>query len=121
MVRNNTMLNTLANAYKGAAVYGALFTGAGPASGASNTASNECTGGSPAYARKVLAWGSPAAGVVSSTAVTFDIASGTTVTYFGVTTSGTAATADVQDSVSITSQNFASQGTYQITPTYTQT
>ena len=46
--------------------------------------------------------------------------SGTTVTFFGVTASATAGTADVRDKVAVTSQAFASQGTYQVTATYTQ-
>ena len=108
--------NALATAYASAAPDGALFT-ADP--GTSGSATGEVTGGSPAYARKSCGWGSASASVVSGSA-TFDVPSGTTVTFFGVTASATAGTADVRDRVSITSQAFASQGTYTITPTYTQ-
>lgn len=118
MVRNNTMKTTLATAYKNAAINGALFS-ADP--GTTGTATNELTGGSPAYARKTLSWGTVTNGVVTATAAVFDVASGGTVAYFGVTTSATAGTADVQDSVALTSQTFNSQGTYSVTPTYTQT
>jgi len=117
MVRNNTMKTALANAYKAAGPYGALFT-ADP--GTAGTATGEVTGGSPAYARKSLTWGTAANGVVQSAATAFDVPSGATVTFFGVTTAGTAGTADVQDSVAVTSQTFSSQGTYTVTATYTQ-
>jgi hypothetical protein len=54
-------------------------------------------------------------------AATFDVASGSTVAYFGVANTNVAAAATVRDSVSVTSQAFASQGTYAVTATYTQT
>ena len=111
------MKTTLATSYKTAAAYGALFS-ADP--GTTGAATNEITGGSPAYARVASSWGTVTAGVVSTSGMAFNVASGTTVAYFGVTTSGTAATADVQDSVAVTSQAFASQGTYTVTATYTQ-
>lgn len=117
MVRNNTMKTTLATAYKGAAVYGALFS-SDP--GTTGTVTGEITGGAPAYARVSASWGTVTNGVVSTGGMAFNVASGTTVTYFGVTTSGTATTADLQDSVAVTSQAFASQGTYTVTATYTQ-
>ena len=108
----------LATAYATANVYGALFT-ADP--GATGTATGEVTGGSPAYNRKSNSWGTASAGVVTTTAApTFDIPSGTTVTFYGTCTSVTPGAATVADRVSVTSQAFASQGTYQITPTYTQ-
>lgn len=114
-IRNVTMKNSLATAYKAAGPYGALFS-ADPGTGGSAT--GEITGGG--YARLALSWGTPSGGVVTSAATTFSVASGTTVTYFGVTTAGTATTADVQDSVAVTSQTFSSAGTYQVTATYTQ-
>lgn len=114
-IRNASMKNALANAYKAAGPYGALFS-ADP--GTAGAATNELSGGS--YARVALGWGTPSGGVVTSSATTFNVASGATVAYFGVTTAGTAATADVQDSVAVTSQTFASAGTYTVTATYTQ-
>jgi hypothetical protein len=42
------------------------------------------------------------------------------VTYAGVCVSTTAGTADVRDAAAVTSQAFASQGTYTLTATYQQ-
>lgn len=109
--------NAMATAYGVAAPYGCLFTSTGP--GTSGSATNEVTGGSPAYARKAISWGAPSASVVTGTP-TFDVPSGTTVTYAGVAVSSTAGTADVRDAGVITSQAFASQGTFAVTYTYTQ-
>lgn len=116
-IRNATMRTTLAGSYKTAGPYGALFS-ADP--GTSGSVTGEITGGAPAYARVNLNWGTPASSAVTSAATAFNVASGTTVTYFGVCTSATATTADLQDSVAVTSQAFASQGTYTVTATYTQ-
>lgn len=110
--------NALATAYGTAAPYLALFTSTGP--GTSGTATNEVTGGSPAYARVSAAWGSASASAITGAPGAINVPSGTTVTYAGVTVSGTAGTADVRDEVAITSQAFSSQGTYTVTPTYTQ-
>ncbi|MGZ4663716.1 MAG: phage tail fiber protein [Frankiaceae bacterium] len=109
--------NSLATKYGTDAPYGAIFT-ADP--GTTGTATGEVTGGSPAYARKAISWGAPANGVITGTA-TFDVPAGTTVTFAAVCASATAGTADLKDRISVTSQNFASQGTYAVTFTYTQT
>jgi len=111
-VQTATQKNTLATAYGGAATFGALYTTPPGAS-----AGTEGTGGSPAYARKSLVWGAPVAGVVTATA-TFDVPTGTTVVGAGVHTAVTAGT--YLDGVTVTSQAFASQGTYTVTFTYTQ-
>lgn len=110
--------DALANAYATAAPYGALFT-ADP--GTTGSATGEATGGSPAYNRKALSWTtvSNGSGVVTGGA-TFDVASGTTVTYFAVASSVTPAAATLRDKVAVTSQAFASQGTYTVTVSYTQ-
>ena len=108
--------NAMATAYGAAAPYGCLFT-ADP--GTSGSVTGEVTGGSPAYARKAINWGAPSASAVTGAPV-FDVPSGTTVTYAGVAVSGTAGTADLRDKVAVTSQAFASQGTYTVTYTYTQ-
>ena len=113
-IRNVTQRNALATAYGTAAPYGALFT-ADP--GTADAATGEVTGGSPAYARKTLGWSAAAASAVTGTA-TFDVPAGTNVTYFGVATSATGA--NIRDSVTIGPQTFSSQGTYTVTPTYTQ-
>lgn len=109
--------NSLATKYGADAPYGALFT-ADP--GSTGTVTGEVTGGSPAYARKALTWGAAANGVITSAATAFDVASGLTINWFGVCASVTAGTADLKDSVSVPAQNFASQGTYTVTATYTQ-
>ncbi len=108
--------NAMATAYGVAAPNGTLFT-ADP--GTSGTVVGEVTGGSPAYARKALSWGGPVASAITGTA-TFDIPAGTTLTFAGVTVGLVLTTADLRDKVAVTSQNFASQGTYAATYTYTQ-
>jgi hypothetical protein len=109
--------NSLANKYAADAPYGAIFT-ADP--GTAGNATNEVTGGTPAYARKAINWGAAANGVTTGSA-TFDVPAGTTVTYTGVCASVTAGTNDVKDRIAITSQNFATQGTLTVNYTYTQT
>lgn len=121
-IQTDAQRKALASAYATAAPYGALFTSTGP--NVSGAATNECTGGSPAYARKAITWGSAttagSTATVTGAAVSYDVAAGTTVTYWGCCATGTAGTADVRDFAAITSQTFASQGTYTITPTFTQ-
>ena len=111
-IQTSTQRNNLATAYGTAATHAALYTTAPGA-----TAGTEVTGGSPAYARKAISWGAPSNGVITAT-VTFDVPSGTTVVGAGVHTALTAGT--YLDGGSVTSQAFASQGTYQLTLTYTQ-
>lgn len=114
MVQTNAMKNALADAYKGLALYGAVYT---TAPGSSQ--GTEPTGGSPAYARKSLSWGTSTAGVVSATPVAFDIPASNTIVGAGVHSAASAGT--YYDGASVTSQAFASQGTYTVTFTYTQT
>src|SRR5215218_609054 len=101
----------VAAAYGTAAPYGALFT-ADP--GTTGTVVGEATGGTPAYARVAIAWSAPNASSAITGAPVFNVASGTTVTYAGVTVSATAGTADLRDRVAVTSQAFASQGTFTV-------
>lgn len=115
-IRNVTLRNLLATAYKTNAPYGALFT-ADP--GTADSATGEVSGGSPAYARVALSWGTAAASAITSAASVFNVPASTTITYFGVAAAGTAGTADIRDSVAVTSQAFASQGTYTVTATAT--
>ena len=76
---------------------------------------NEVTGGSPAYARKAITWGTASGGSIALVATfpTFDIPSGTTVSYIGIWTLASGGTYggcwDVTDEV------FAGQGTYTLT------
>lgn len=113
--------NALASQYATSAPYGTVFS-SDP--GTSGSATGELTGGSPAFARKAIG-GNWATSTASASAVTgsatFDIASGSTAAYAGVAVTSTLTTADVRDSVAVTSQAFASQGTYAVTFTYTQT
>lgn len=115
-IRNLTQRNAMAAAYGAAAPYGALFT-ADPGTG--DAATGEVSGGSPAYARKALAWGAASASAITGSG-TFDVPAGTTVTYAGVAATDVEGAATVRDSVAVTAQAFASQGTYQVTFTYTQ-
>ena len=59
----------------------------------STTGANELTGGSPAYARKAIAWSAAASGQRSNSgAVTFDVPAGATVGYVGFWSALTAGT-----------------------------
>jgi hypothetical protein len=112
-IQTTTQKNTVATAYGAAALWGALYTSAPGAS-----AGTEVTGGSPAYARKSLSWGAPTNGVITASA-TFDVPAGTTLLGAGVHSASAAGT--YLDGAAVTSQAFASQGTYLLTFTYTQT
>lgn len=107
------MKNILSDAYKAAATHGAVYTTAPGAS-----AGTEPSGGSPAYARKALSWSASSNGVTSASPV-FDIPAGTTVVGVGVHSAATAGT--YYDGAAVTSQPFASQGTYTATLTFTET
>lgn len=111
-IQTTTQKNTLATAYKNAALFAALYTTTPGAA-----AGTEVTGGAPAYARKSISWGAVTNGVVSAT-VTFDVPAGVTVVGAGIHDSLTAGT--YLDGGTVTSQNFAAQGTYALTLTYTQ-
>lgn len=112
-VQTAAMKNILSDAYKGAATHGALYTTV-----PTSTAGTEVAGGAPAYARKPLSWGASTAGVVSATAAVFDIPTGTTVAGAGVHSLISGGV--YYDGSAVTSQAFASQGTYSLTLTYTQ-
>lgn len=113
-IQTATQKNNAANGYTGAATHAALYSTV-----PGGSAGTELTGGSPAYARKATSWGSPSNGVNSSGPHTFDVASGSTVAGAGLHTAVTAGT--YLDGAAVTSQAFASQGTYALTITYTQT
>ena len=114
-IQTATMKNTLSDAYKAAAINGAVTTTA-----PGGTAGTEPSGGSPAYARKVISWGSSSSGVVTASAIPFDIPASTTIVGFQVH-ANPLASGTYLDGTGITSQTFSSQGTYSVTPTYTQT
>lgn len=111
-IQTTTEKNNLASQYGTNAAFGAVYTTAPGAS-----AGTEPSGGSPAYARKALTWGAPSGGVVTATA-TFDIPAGTTIVGAGVHTAVTAGT--YLDGCAVTSQTFATQGTYAVTFTFTE-
>lgn len=110
-LQTSTIKNALATAYGTTALYAALYTTV-PA----GSAGTEVTGGSPAYARKSVSWGAPVNGV-STAVVTFDVPAGTTVVGGGVHT--LASGGSYLDGGSVSSQTFASQGTYALTLTFT--
>lgn len=107
---------TMATSYSTAiGKFGALTTGTVPGA----TTATEVSGGSPAYARIAPSWGTASASVITTTAaLAFNVPASTTVTgfeFFDASTVG-----NYLDGCTITSQLFSSQGTYSITPTYTQ-
>jgi len=110
-IQTSTQKNSLASAYGTAAAYGALFTTA-----PGGSAGTEVTGGSPAYARKALTWGSPTAGVITATA-TFDVPA-CTVVGTGVYSAATGGT--YLDGNTVTSQTFSTQDTVTVTFTFTE-
>lgn len=111
-VQTATRKNLLAQAYATDSVSYALYsTAPGAAAG------TELTGGTPAYARIVPTWGTASNGVVATNAMTFNVASGGSVAGFGTYNSS----AVYQDGGTLPTQTYASQGTYALTVTYTQT
>lgn len=116
-IRTLAQRNALATRYGVEAPNGCLFT-ADPGTG--GAATGEVSGGSPAYARKAWNWGAASNSAITSAATPFDVPSGTTVAFIGVAVSAVAGTADVRDSFDSVDQPFASQGTYTVTATYTQ-
>lgn len=111
-IQTVTQRNTLATAYGTAATHAAIYTTA-----PGGSAGTEPSGGSPAYARKPISWGAASASAITATVV-FDVPAGATIVGAGVHTALTAGT--YLDGGTVTSQAFASQGTYTLTLTYTQ-
>jgi hypothetical protein len=85
----------------------------------STTGTAEATGGSPAYARKALAWGAASAGSISATQVAFDAPAGS-YSYVGFWSAATGGTF-YGGAALATAQTLSSQGVIQVTPTFTQT
>ena len=117
-VNTVTMRNRLATAYGTEGDYAALFTTALGGTAPNNTPGTEVTGGSPAYARKLISWGTATGGAITGTVI-FDVPSGVTVTSAGVYDAITAGTFLDGGALSAP-QAFSSQGTYTLTLTYTQ-
>jgi hypothetical protein len=80
--------------------------------GAADTADNEVSGGSPAYARKAVAWTAAAAGSAPPTGnVVFDVPASTTVSWVsGWNTAGTVR----YFKKDVTDEAFGAQGTYTV-------
>jgi hypothetical protein len=77
--------------------------------GAADTASNEVTGGSPAYARVAVAFNASSGGVMTQTGnVVFDVPATTVAWVSGWNTAGTQRYFKKQ----VTSEVFSAQGTY---------
>lgn len=114
-IQTATARNLLATAYSvNVGKYGALSTTAPGAS-----AGTEVSGGSPAYARIAPSWAAASASAITTTAaLAFNVPASTTVVGFEFYDAATIG--NYLDGCTITSQTFASQGTYSITPTYTQ-
>lgn len=81
--------------------------------GAANAADNEVTGGTPAYARKAIAWNAASGGAIDdSTAPVFDVPAGTTVSWVSLwNTAGTVRYLKKD----VTNEVFGAQGTYTLT------
>lgn len=80
------------------------------------TGANELTGGAPPYARKAPTWSAPAGGVINST-VLFDVPTGAQVAWVGGWSSASGGT--FLDKAQVATQNFNSQGQYQVNATAT--
>lgn len=76
---------------------------------------NEVTGGTPAYARKAITWGSADGGEVALVATfpVFDIPPSTTVAFIGLWTADSGGT--YGGCFDVTDEAFAGQGTYTLT------
>ena len=80
--------------------------------GAANAADNEVTGGSPAYARKAIAWSAANAGAAAQNGnVVIDIPAGSTVSWLSLwNTAGTVRYLKKN----VTDEAFGAQGTYTV-------
>lgn len=79
------------------------------------TGTSEVTGGTPAYARKAVAWSTASGGVASiSGGVTFDVPGSTTITHVGLWSTATGGTYYGSAALSA-SETYGGQGTYNLT------
>ena len=80
--------------------------------GGANSATNEVSGGSPAYARKAVAWNSAASGEMTPTGnVVFDVPASTTVSWVSGWNSAGSVRYFKKD---VTDEAFGAQGTYTV-------
>lgn len=114
MVAVDSTKNSLASAYVGLGTWVSVHTASPGTTGA-----NEVTGGTPAYARKQTTWGTPTAGVVSGSEVTFDVPAGT-YTHWGLWSAQTGGT--FRDGGALTpTSTVGGQTTIKVPISYTQT
>lgn len=104
-----------------ATYYGATYAGyfglATADPGTSATPSSEVSGGSPAYARKAITWGTAASSTITATSVTFDSPAATITHVFAAT----ASTGNVMtDKAAVTSVVLSTQGQVVVTGSYVQ-
>lgn len=106
---DTTARDVAVDAIAALAVRVALHTGD---PGAANTASNEVTGGSPAYARKAIAWNASSGGAAAPTGnVVLDVPAGTTVSWISLWNSAGTVRYLKKD---VTDEVFGAQGTYTV-------
>lgn len=80
--------------------------------GAADTASNEVSGGSPAYARKAIAWNAASGGSATCSGnVVLDVPAGTTVSWISLWNSAGTVRYLKKD---VTDEVFGAQGTYTV-------
>lgn len=103
-----TVKNTILSNLIPSLVYLSLHTADPGATGA-----NEASGGSPAYARKLVTWGTPASGTVSATQVNFD-APANTYSFYGYWSAATGGTF-LGGSALTAAQTLTGQGVVQVT------
>jgi hypothetical protein len=103
--------NAMLNALGALAVYASLHSADPGDNGA-----NEISGGSPAYARKAIAWEAAGSGTMNKNAtpaVVFDVGAGKTVLYVGFWSALTSGT--FYGAALVTQEDFGGQGTYTLT------
>jgi hypothetical protein len=109
---SNTARNVMLAELASVGVYASLHT-----SDPGDSGTGEVSGGSPAYARKSITWGTagtPTTGEVAATSQPiFDVPAGTTVTYVGVWSASSGGT--FYGSGEVPAETFGSQGTYTLT------
>lgn len=105
MPLNTAALNVGADAIAGQITHVALHE--------TTAEGSEISGGSPAYARQAITWGSASGGNVdSSNTPTFDVPAGVTIAHIGYWSAETGGT--FYGTSPITEETFGSQGTYQL-------
>ncbi len=108
MPLNNTAKNLACNAVTGVVGFVSLHN-----SDPGSTGTGEASGGSPAYARKAITWGTVASGANTNTnALVFDVPAGS-YSHAGFWSTSTGGTFYGGQALSAT-ETFAAQGTYTV-------